>query len=158
MSEKLTLSKDAFEYLVQHLVEIEASKSQVMTEYFQAPTKERAEFEALLGKYIKKMDALIKRSRATDEGDNNLPFVTVGSEVEVEDLDSRERYTFRIVNPSEVSIGSGDVSYLSPVGKSLLAGKTGSKVKVKVPAGTINYQILSIRLPVSRPKAKSVPN
>lgn len=148
MSEKLALTKDAFEYLVQHLVDIETSKSRVMTEYFQAPTKERDEFESLIGKYIKQMDRLIKRSETMDNADNNLPFVTIGSEVEVQDLDSEERYKFRLVNPSEVSIGSGDVSYLSPVGKSLLAGKAGSKVKVKVPDGTINYQIVSIRLPI----------
>lgn len=146
MSEKLDLTKDAFEYLVQHLVDMETAKSHILTDYFQAPTKERAEFEALIGKYIEQMDALIKRSRAADKAENSLPFVTIGSEVEVEDLDSREHYTFRIVNPSEVSIGSGDVSYLSPVGKSLLAGRTGTKVKVKVPDGTINYEIKSIRL------------
>lgn len=148
MSEKLDLTKDAFEYLVQHLVEIEASKSHIMTDYFQAPNRERAAFETLIGKYIDQMDALIKRSQTAEKAENKLPFVTIGSEVRVEDLDNREQYTFRIVNPSEVSIGSGDVSYLSPVGQSLLAGRVGARVKVKAPAGIINYQIKSVRLPV----------
>ncbi|WP_201764449.1 GreA/GreB family elongation factor [Thermacetogenium phaeum] len=42
---------------------------------------------------------------------------------------------------------NGDISYLSPVGKSLLMRKPGEKVMVKAPGGTFCYKIKSIKRP-----------
>lgn len=44
------------------------------------------------------------------------------------------------------SVKDGDISYLSPVGKSLLLRKVGDVIEVKAPGGIFHYKIKSIRL------------
>ncbi len=147
MAGKFSLSKATFEALVQHLTKIEDGKHELVEEYFPEPSKERLEFKKLLDKYIIQLRTLVGNHRISKTAGNSLPFVIIGSEAEVRDLDSQEIYRFRIVSPFRSSRGGGDVSYLSPAGKSLLLKKTGDKVAVEAPGGVFRYEVKSITLP-----------
>lgn len=147
MSKAYSFSKSTFENLVKHLVEIEEGKDELLQEYFPEPSLERNEFEKLLETYILKVDNLLKDACISEKPDNNLPFVTIGSKVEVEDEENKKLYSFRIVTPFESTVENGDISYLSPMGKSLLLKKTGEKVEVKAPGGTFYYKIKAIKHP-----------
>lgn len=118
--------------LVKHLVEIEEGKNKLLDEFFPRPSKERDEFEILLENYIKQVDELIRKVKKSSKAGNKLPFVTIGSEVEIQNLSNNETYKYR--------------SYLSPVGKSLLLRKVGEEVEVEAPGGIFRYKIKSIRL------------
>jgi len=143
---KVTLSKATFENLVKHLVEIEEGKNKLLEQYFPEPSKERNEFEKFIEDYIQQIEQLIRNANKSQTVDNKIPFVTIGSEVEVQDLSEQEVYKFRIVSPSYGSVREGDVSCLSPVGKSLLLKKVGDEVEVNAPGGVYRYKIKSIRL------------
>ncbi|MBS3947958.1 MAG: GreA/GreB family elongation factor [Dethiobacter sp.] len=143
---KVTLSKATFENLVKHLVEIEDGKKKLLEEYYPEQSTERNEIEMLIDNYIKRLDQLIRNAKRSQTTDNKVPFVTIGSEVEIQDLSDLDVFKYRIVSPFRGSIREGDVSYLSPVGKSLLFKKVGDEVEVIAPGGVFLYKIKSILL------------
>lgn len=142
----ITLSRAAFENVVRHLVEIEESKQALLDRFFFEPSKERTELEAFIGDYITKVDQLVKKAKVIDNGDNCLPFVTIGAEIEVLDLENRETFKFKLVNPQNNGVQGGDVSFISPVGRSLSLKKVGDEVTVSAPGGLFRYEIKSIIL------------
>jgi transcription elongation factor GreB len=70
--------------------------------------------------------------------------VFFGATVEVEDEDSGESLSFRIVGVDESDPKSGDISWQSPVGKALLGKRVGDSVKVKWHAGSRELTITEI--------------
>lgn len=55
-----------------------------------------------------------------------------------------ESKTFTIVGVDEVDTAKGRISWQSPIGKSLIGKKVGDEVSVKVPAGEMVLEIVSI--------------
>jgi len=145
---KVVLSMGAFETLVKHLVSIEEEKSRIIDYYFPHSSIKREEFKRHFEEYIKKVDQLIKMSDKKQTACDKLPFVIIGSEVEVEELTEHKMYWFRLVNPFNEKIGIDDVSVLSPVGNSLILKRIGDEVAVNVPGGVFRYKIRSIKLGV----------
>ncbi|NLM51754.1 MAG: GreA/GreB family elongation factor [Firmicutes bacterium] len=136
-----------FENLVKQLVELEEGKSKILQQYFPAgQTTERYEFETLIDNYIKKVEQFINENKDKQTGCNEVPFVTIGSEVEIEDLADHASFTYRIVSPDQEKLSADDISYLSPVGKSLLLKKVGDVIEVKAPGGVFNYRIKSVKM------------
>ncbi len=154
MANKFALSKNIFENIVKHLVDLEDEKNKLMEEYFPEPTMERNEFRKLLDKYITQVDRLLKNTGVSENVDNHFPFVIIGSEVEVQDYETNDVFEFKIVPPFQGSAGNNDVSYLSPIGKSLLLKKVGDKAVVNAPGGEFCYKIISISLPASKTREK----
>jgi transcription elongation factor GreA len=146
MPGKVVLSKSKFENLISHLVKIEDEKNMLIEEYFPEPTKERSKFSGVLDSYIAKIDFLIKNNISIGENtDNSFPFVIIHCEVDVEDLEMNEILKFRIVSPYN-NREINDVSYLSPVGRSLLLKSVGDEVNIDTPGGKLVYKIQSIKL------------
>jgi transcription elongation factor GreA len=73
----------------------------------------------------------------TDEG------IKIGMKVELELTDGSESIAYQLVGPSEVDPLEGRISYLSPVGASLLTKHAGDTVDVETPAGSETYRVLS---------------
>lgn len=148
MTTKVQLSRACFDSLVKHLVDIEEKKNSIIDEYFPEPSKKRDELKKLFDTYIKQVEQLITSvSKAGSSKNNYLPFVTIGSEVEVQNLDNNEVYKYRLVSPFQNDTDSFDgVSYLSPVGRALLLKKVNDEVVVNAPAGVFNYKIKSVKL------------
>lgn len=143
---KITLSYTTFENLVKQLVEMEEGKSKILDDYFPEPSTERSKMAEFIEDYIKQIELLIRDADKSQTIDNNVPFVTIGSEVEIEDIIDKESFKYRIMSPFSGEIKDGDISYLSPVGKSLLLKKIGDEVEVKAPGGVFSYKIISIKL------------
>lgn len=142
---KITLSFNTFEKLVKQLVEMEEGKSKILDDYFPEPSTERTEMTAFIENYIEKVEQLIGNADKSETTDNDIPFVTIGSEVEIEDIIDKESFKYRIMSPFSGDINDGDISYLSPVGKSLLLKRIGDEIEVKAPGGVFQYIIKSIR-------------
>lgn len=134
-----------FENLVKHLVEVEEQKEKLLEEYFPEPSKERDELKKLIANYIKNLESLIEESHKSAATNTSLPFVAIGSEVEIQDLSTQEVQRFRLVTPFSGEIGGNDVSYISPVGRALLLKRVGDEVTANVPAGILRYKINSIK-------------
>jgi transcription elongation factor GreA len=70
--------------------------------------------------------------------------VAFGAKVTVVDVESDEEKTFMLVGPDEGDAKNGKISVSSPVGRALLNKTIGDVVTIKVPARTLEYEILEI--------------
>lgn len=146
MGAKVLLTKQAYEKLVRDFVNMEEQKRDLIDGYFADPSPERTRFSKLIEQYISQVDELIKNIRVDNTGDNRIPFVIVGSEVTLQDLDSQETLKLRIVPPLQ-NTESFDASCLSPVGMALLLKKVDEEATVETPAGVFRYKVLTVTLP-----------
>lgn len=147
MPGKFRLSKMIFDNLVKHLVDVEDEKGR-LREFF-SDRAERQELEKLLKNYIAKIDAFLKSTQTTENCGDTLPFIVIGSKVELINLDNKQEVKLRLISPFKESVSDGvtQASCLSPVGRVLLLKQVGDKVKVKAPRGTFHYEILGVSYP-----------
>jgi transcription elongation factor GreB len=69
--------------------------------------------------------------------------VQFGATVVVSDEEGGLR-TLTIVGVDEVDTALGRISWQSPIGKALLGKQRGDEVMIRIPAGEVTYEILSI--------------
>ena len=69
----------------------------------------------------------------------------IGSKVSVLNLDTQKRDVFTITSSENINVAKGVISYVSPIGHSLLGHGIGDTVIISVPAGTIRYKIIDLR-------------
>jgi len=70
--------------------------------------------------------------------------VGLGSEVVVLDLKKDEELTFKLVTSDEADASKGLISTSSPLGKGLLGKQVGDEVKVQIPGGVRELEILRL--------------
>ena len=70
--------------------------------------------------------------------------VGLGSQVVVLDIDKDERQTYNLVTSEEADVSKGKISTSSPIGKGLLGKKVGDTVKIQIPGGLREMEILSL--------------
>ncbi len=70
--------------------------------------------------------------------------IQFGAVVTVEDEDGEEK-TWRLVDKDESDPKRGRISVQSPVGQALMGKQEGDVVSVKLPRGTVEYEILALR-------------
>ena len=71
--------------------------------------------------------------------------VIFGCKVIVEDLETGEVNSYRLVGPYEGDVQAGTISLSSPIGKALMGREEGDEVKVQTPKGIRNIEILQIQ-------------
>ncbi len=71
--------------------------------------------------------------------------IAFGAKVKVLDVNIGKEKIFTLVGSDETDVKNGKISINSPVAKSLIGKSIGDIVTVKVPARTIEYEILEIR-------------
>ena len=70
--------------------------------------------------------------------------VGLGSQVVVLDLKKDEEYTYNLVTSEEADVANGKISTSSPIGRGLLGKKVGDTVKIQIPDGMREMEILSL--------------
>ncbi len=66
------------------------------------------------------------------------------AKVLVRDTSDGEEIEYTIAPPEETDVDNDIISVESPIGKALLGKSEGETVQIKVPAGTIEYEIIKI--------------
>ena len=112
---------------------------------------ENAEYDAakeeqgLFELKISKLENVLSRARIIDTSQFSNDQVHILSVVSIKNLKTKKTFEYTLVSPEEADFQAGKVSVTSPVGQGLLGYKVGDKVKVKAPAGLMEFQILSIK-------------
>lgn len=77
---------------------------------------------------------------------SRIPRDRVGlfSLVTVLDLDKNEKMTYKLVTSEEADVAKGRISTTSPIGKALLAKQVGDTVKIQIPDGTREMEIIEL--------------
>jgi transcription elongation factor GreA len=70
--------------------------------------------------------------------------VGLGSQVVVLDVKKEEEYTYNLVTSEQADVASGKISTSSPIGKGLLGKRVGDTVKIQIPDGVREMEILSL--------------
>jgi transcription elongation factor GreA len=70
--------------------------------------------------------------------------VGLGSQVVVLDVKKEEEITYTLVTSEEADGASGRVSATSPVGRGLIGKEVGDTVKIQIPGGTRELEILKL--------------
>ncbi|MGE0173064.1 MAG: transcription elongation factor GreA [Oligoflexales bacterium] len=113
--------------------------------------RENAEYHAAREKQgfiegrITLLEDHLARAAIVDFSGHQSRDVKFGSYVTVEDLDSGEERTYRIVGDIEADISQNLISINSPIGKALLGKKIGDFIEIEVPKGVLEYDIKVIR-------------
>lgn len=71
--------------------------------------------------------------------------VVFGVTVELIDEDSGKQVAYQIVGEDEADIGSGLLSFSSPIARALIGREEGDVVDVKTPGGDRSYEIVEVR-------------
>jgi transcription elongation factor GreA len=71
--------------------------------------------------------------------------VGLGSKVVVHDVDKDEQFTYNLVTSEEADVSNGRISTTSPIGRGLLSKKVGDTVKITIPGGTKELEILELK-------------
>jgi transcription elongation factor GreA len=111
---------------------------------------ENAEYDAakeaqgMLEARIAKMEDLVANARLVDESllDNSKVFIL--SRVKIRNLTTKAELEYTLVAENEANLAEKKISVDSPIGKGLLGKKVGDVAEVKVPAGTIQLEVLDI--------------
>ena len=114
--------------------------------------KENAEYHAakedqakIEGRVIEIND-LIARANVIDvtilEKKDNVIF---GSTVDLVDLDSNKKKTYKIVGKDEADIAKNYIYFRSPIGKALIGKKKKELVTVTTPSGEKNFEIIEVK-------------
>jgi transcription elongation factor GreA len=111
---------------------------------------ENAEYDAakdaqgLLELKISKMEAIISNARVLDESTIDVTKVSIYSIVKIKNIKTGMEVTYTIVSEEEADLRAGKISVSSPFGKGLLGKHVGEKAEIQAPAGTMEFEIMSL--------------
>lgn len=113
---------------------------------------ENAEYHAAkerqvhLERKISELEEKVTRARIFDKKHLDDSVAYLLSHVTIRDVSDGEEITYQLVSPEEADADNDRISVQSPIGKALLGTKVGDHVKIEVPSGVLEYEILKIEL------------
>lgn len=102
------------------------------------------EAQGLLELRISKLEDIVTRSRVLDESKIDTSSVRLLSRVKIRNKSNNSEMEYLIVPESEANFKQGKIAVSSPIAQGLIGKKMGDVVQIKVPSGTIPFEIISI--------------
>jgi transcription elongation factor GreA len=103
------------------------------------------EKQAMIEARIRQIEDRLARAEIVDTAGQAPDVVRFGTTVVLEDLDSGEEVTYRLVGEDEADVAKGLLSVSSPVGRALIGKRVSDEVHVAVPRGKREYEVRQIR-------------
>lgn len=100
--------------------------------------------QAFIQGRIEELQQILKIVKVVPKSKVPTNKVGFGSIVELTNLKTGQKVSYRIVGPFEANPLEGKISYQSPLGTALMDKRVGEVVEVKAPAGVIQYRIEKI--------------
>ncbi len=134
------------------LIEIEQPKltAKLASAREHGDLSENAEYDAAkeemdhLHRRLARLQDTLSRAQIFDPKGIDPDTVTLLSTVELEDLKRKRKITYTLVSVEEADVEQMRISIESPVGKGLIGKKAGDTVSIQVPAGLLEYKILTV--------------
>ena len=112
---------------------------------------ENAEYDAakneqgLIEARLREVEDRIARAQVIDPSTLSGDRVVFGATIDLEDMNSGETFTYRIVGEDEADLTDGRISVTSPVARALIGTEEGDEVSVSVPGGLRQLGVLGVR-------------
>ncbi|NGZ78156.1 transcription elongation factor GreA [Saccharibacillus alkalitolerans] len=157
MSDKeVILTQDGLKKLEDELENLKSVKRREVAERIKVAIgygdiSENSEYEdakneqAFIEGRIITLEKMLRNARIINADEIGTDVVSVGSTVQVKDLEFGDEMEYTIVGSAESNPLENRISNESPVGMALIGKAKGSTVDVNVPAGVLQYQILDIK-------------
>ena len=156
MSDRVPMTPRGYQMLQEELKRLKSEeRPKVVKEIEEARAhgdlSENAEYHAAKEKQghvegrIRLLDDKLARAQVIDSAEVEDERVRFGTTVSLEDSETGEQLTYRIVGEDEADAGSGSISVTSPIARALLGKEPGEVVKVRVPKGTRELEVLEVR-------------
>jgi transcription elongation factor GreA len=95
---------------------------------------------------IQRIEAALSTAQVIDPATLNAGGkVVFGALVDLEDADSGDKVTYRIVGDIEADIKQGLIAVSSPIARAMIGKNEGDSFGFNAPAGERNYEIVSVR-------------
>ena len=111
---------------------------------------ENAEWEAaiqkkdMLGNEINNLRQRLSNVTIIDDLEINTDRVSLGTKVTLYDLDTDQEVVYQILSGDDAPFYEHAISAKSPIARGLMGKEEEDEVKIKVPAGVKNYEIVKI--------------
>ncbi len=102
------------------------------------------EWQSKLETEIAMLKKTIMEAKIIDTTHMDTNSVQILATVELRNVKNNMKMKYTIVSATEADLKAGKISVETPIAKGLLGKKVGEIAEVKVPAGTVNLEILSI--------------
>ena len=155
MAEIQYYTKEGLDKLKADLKEMETKERPAISQQIaeardKGDLSENAEYDAakeaqgLLEMRIAKLQEVIRNARVIDESKLDTDKVLLLSKVQIKNNKNNAVMNYVLVPENEADIKKGKISVNSPIAKGLLGKKVGEVVEIKVPAGSIPFEIMEI--------------
>jgi transcription elongation factor GreA len=104
------------------------------------------EAQGMLELRISKLEDIVARSRILDESKIDISTVRLLNRVKIRNKTNNSVMEYLIVPESEANFKLGKIAVSSPIAQGLIGKKVGDIVQIKVPSGTIPFEIISISI------------
>ena len=151
------MTKEGYEQMVaqlKHMEQIErpAASAAIAEARDKGDLSENAEYEsakeaqAMLEGRINKLKAALMEAKIIDTSKLSNDTVQILSTVEMKNTKLGTKMKYTIVSESESNLKEGKISSTTPIAQGLLGKKVGDVVKIKIPRGEIELEVLSISI------------
>ncbi len=151
------MTEDGYKKLMEELNRLESvERPSISKQIAEARDKgdlsENAEYDAakeaqgMLEMKISQLKNTIANARMLDESKLNTSEVQILNTVKIRNITTKQEMTYTIVSESEANLKEKKLSVTTPIAKGLLGKKVGDKVKVTVPNGNIELEIMEISI------------
>jgi transcription elongation factor GreA len=152
---RVYLTKEGYEILRSELKKLEKEERPIVIEAISRAREfgdlsENAEYAAAkerqmhLERRIAEIHDKLTRSEIIDEAQMPKDKAYLGATITLKEKGTGNEITYMLVSTDEADFSQNKISTESPVGNAMLGKKVGEKVEATVPAGTLNYEIVSI--------------
>ena len=113
---------------------------------------ENAEYDAakeaqgMLEAKIAQLKNILVTARLIDESAIGTDEVRIMNKVTIKNLKTKKEMTYTLVSESEADLRSGKIAVNTPIALGLLGKKVGDVAEIKVPSGTMTFEIMDISI------------
>lgn len=151
------MTKEGYEQMVaqlKHMEQVErpAASAAIAEARDKGDLSENAEYEsakeaqAMLEGRINKLKAALMEAKIIDTSKLSNDTVQILSTVEMKNTKLGTKMKYTIVSESEANLKEGKISSTTPIAQGLLGKKVGDVVKIQIPRGEIELEVLSISI------------
>lgn len=155
MSEKVPMTPEGQARLREELkrlkeVELPQVSKDIGTAREHGDLKENAEYHAarerqgMLVARATHLEQALSRAEVIDPTKIRSNKVQFGARIKLSNIDTGDEVAYQIVGPEEANLDEGRISVASPLARALLGHVVGDEVKIRLPAGERQYEILDI--------------
>lgn len=150
------LTQEGYNKKMEELAALEAQRPVIKQAIAEARDKgdlsENAEYDAakeaqgMLEMKIAKLKELVASARILDESKLNTDEVQLLNKVTIKNVANGAQMAYTIVTESEANLREMKISSNTPIAKALMGHRVGDRVKVQVPAGVMDFEIVKIEI------------